>query len=121
SKGDCVSYGCVWRAPKPSTIAVVPVGYADGIMRRLTNCGFALVHGKRVPLVGTVCMDYTMLDLTELATQGAVETGTRVTFVGVQDSAMLSADEVAGSAQTIAYELFTGIGNRVPRKYIGDR
>lgn len=119
--GECVSYGCQWRAPRPSVVAVVPIGYADGLSRRLTNNGFALVRGQRVPLVGTICMDYTMLDVTHLnSPEQPVKIGEKVTFWGKQGEAILTADEQALKAQTIAYELYTSVGSRVPRQYSGE-
>lgn len=112
-----VSYNSTWRAKKASTVAVIPIGYADGIPRLGSNRLSALVRGQRVPLVGTVCMDYIILDVTKLQKEArGVLPGEPVTLWGEQGEAVISADEVAGHAETIAYELFTGVGARVPRR-----
>ncbi|MGE0764478.1 MAG: alanine racemase, partial [Bdellovibrionales bacterium] len=101
-----------------SVIAVVPLGYGDGFFRLLTNRAQALVRGQRVPLVGTVCMDYIMLDMTKLAKlTGEILPKEQVVFWGEQRQARISADEVAEQAETIAYELFTAVSPRVPRRY----
>jgi alanine racemase len=121
--GQGVSYNWRWKASKPSVVAVLPCGYADGLPRVLTGHGYALLRGQRVPLVGTICMDYTMLDVTALhSSQHPVQMGEEVVLWGKQNSALLSADEVAAQAKTISYELLAGVGSRVPRRYLdGDK
>lgn len=117
-KGEGVSYNFRWHSQRDALVGVVPVGYADGYMRILTNRGFALLRGERVPLVGTVCMDYIILDLTDLVTKtGPVTEGEVVTLFGEQGGSRLPADEVAVLAETIPYEIFTAVSNRVPRLY----
>lgn len=116
--GQGISYNWRWRAAKPATVGVLPVGYGDGFFRLLTNRGSALLRGQRLPLVGTVCMDYIMVDLTNLSTKGKpVQVGEKVCLWGAPDEAQLSADQVAAQAGTIAYELFTSLSGRVPRIY----
>ena len=113
-----VSYNSTWRAKRASTVAVVPIGYADGIPRLIGNRASALVREQRVPLVGTVCMDYIMLDVSKLEkAAGGIKPGEPVTLWGGQGKALITADEVAGYAETIAYELFTSVGARVPRHF----
>ncbi|MFO1463604.1 MAG: alanine racemase [bacterium] len=111
--GTAVSYGGTWVAPRPSRIAVLPVGYADGYIRHLSNCGEVLIRGRRAPVVGRVCMDLTMIDVTEVA-EAAL--GDPVTLWG----GGLPAEEVAERAGTIAYELFCAVSPRVPRIYTGE-
>ena len=110
--GFPVSYGSVWKSRRPSRIATVAVGYGDGYRRCLSNCGEMLLHGKRAPVVGRVCMDLTMIDVTSVP-EAAV--GDEVTVWGVEGSETLSADEVAAAAGTIGYEMTTGLNVRVPR------
>ena len=99
----------------PSTIAVLPLGYADGYHRLASNRAQVLVHGRRAPLAGRVCMDQTMVDVTDA---GEVRDGDPVVLFGSQDGASIWADEVAGWVETIAYEVLTSVGKRVPRVYV---
>lgn len=118
SAGQSVSYGATWTAKKSSVIGVVPIGYADGVHRILSNVGQALVGGKLVPIVGRVCMDYVMLDLSQLKDQNLM--GAEVTFFGVDSAGQeYSAEKVAELAQTAPWEIFTSISARVPRQYVG--
>lgn len=111
--GVSVSYGGTWTAPRPSRIAVLPVGYADGYIRHLSDVGEVLTLGRRAPVVGRVCMDLTMIDVTEIPEVGL---GTEVTLWGPG----LPAEELAERAGTISYELFCGISPRVPLIYEGE-
>jgi alanine racemase len=108
--GTPVSYGAAYRAPQTTTIATVPIGYDDGYPRALSNVGEMLVAGRRVPVAGRVCMDYTMLDVGDLA----VAEGAEVTVFGEAPTVT----EVAGAAGTIPYELLCRVGRRVPRVYL---
>lgn len=112
--GFHISYGMTYTTDRPTTIATVPLGYADGYSRRLSSCGLMLVRGMRVPIVGRVCMDLTMLDVGELAT---VKEGDEVVAFGRQGDAELSADEVADTLGTINYEIVSGLTARVPKVY----
>lgn len=112
--GTGVSYGHRFVARRPSRIAAVPIGYADGYSRLLSGCGEALVRGRRVPVAGTVCMDWILLDVTDLR---EVAVGDRVTLLGADGGERISAEEWAERIGTINYEVFCGIGKRVPRKY----
>ncbi len=114
--GEGVSYGATWRAARPSVIGVVPVGYGDGYMRALSNQVFALYRGQRVKNVGTVCMDYTMFDLTDAAKAGAPALGDEIVLIGRQGDAEIKAGELAEAVGTIAYEVVTAIRERVARK-----
>lgn len=113
-RGRTVSYNGTFVATRPTRIAVLPIGYADGYSRRLSNCGSVLIQGRRAPIVGLVCMDMIMVDVTDLAT---VHVGDTVTLIGQQGGASIWADEVADWIGTIPYEVLCGIGSRVPRLY----
>ena len=110
----CVSYGMTHRTSAPTTIATVPVGYADGYPRILSSRGQMLVHGQRAPVVGRVCMDSTMLDVGHIP---GVQVGDEVVIMGQQGEAVITGDELAASLHTINYEIVTGIMDRVTRIY----
>jgi alanine racemase len=113
-KGSSVSYGQTFVTKRESLIATLPVGYADGYPRLLSNRGAVLIGGKRAPIVGRVCMDLTMVDVTDIE---KTKQGDEVVLLGKQESDAISADEMAGWAETIPYEIFTSISARVPRIY----
>jgi alanine racemase len=113
--GFHISYGITYRTEKSTTIATVPVGYADGYNRLLSSRGYMLVHGKRVPIVGRVCMDLTMLDVGELKD---VMIEDEVVVFGQQGNQAVTADELAATLNTINYEIVTSISGRVPRVYL---
>jgi alanine racemase len=113
--GFYVSYGITHRTPKPTTIATVPVGYADGFNRLLSSQGHMLVHGQRVPIVGRVCMDLTMLDVGKLS---GVQLEDEVVVFGQQADEAITTDELAAQLNTINYEIISTITARVPRVYI---
>lgn len=109
-----VSYGLRYALSAPGRVATIPVGYADGVPRALgANGGQALVRGRRVPIAGTVTMDQLMLDVGDLA----VGPGEEVVLLGAQEDEMIAASEWAQRTGTIPYEIVTGIGPRVPRRY----
>jgi alanine racemase len=95
-------------------IATIPVGYADGLARLLSNRGQVLIGGSRAPIVGRVCMDMTMLDVTRLP---SVRPSDEVVLIGRQGDDEISADEIADLTGTISYEVLCRIGPRVPRLY----
>ncbi len=113
--GHPVSYGRTFVTRRESLIGVLPIGYADGLPRSLSGCGEVLVRGKRAPIVGLVCMDLTMVDLTEA---GPVEPGDEVVIIGAQGRERITVEEAAGRAGTISYEIFCNISNRVPRVFV---
>ena len=114
--GHPISYGRRWTTPKATQIAVLPVGYADGIRRDLTNKGEVLIHGRRYPIVGTVSMDQTMVHVEK----DTINPGDEAVFWGESDrgEAVLSALEIAHQIGTIPYELVCGVSPRVERVYI---
>jgi alanine racemase len=116
--GAPISYGGTWKTPRPSVIATLPVGYADGYFRALSNKGQVLIGGRRAPIVGRVCMDMTMIDVTDLP---KAQVGDEVVLIGAQESERITADEMAGWVQTISYEVLCAVGSRVPRLVRGDR
>jgi alanine racemase len=111
--GEGTGYGLHSTMDRPSTIAVVPAGYADGLDRRMAGRTFMLVRGKRVPVVGSVCMDMTMIDVTGMD----VSTGDEVVIVGEQDGEEIGMREIAASIGTIPYELLCRVGTRIERVY----
>jgi alanine racemase len=114
--GTTVSYARRFTARERTLIASVPVGYADGYPRALTNCGEALIRGQRARVAGTVCMDWIMLDVTGVE---GVAVGDTVTLMGPDDSGhCIHAEELAAWADTIPYVIFCGISKRVPRVYL---
>jgi alanine racemase len=115
--GESAGYGRTWRAERPTTVGLVPVGYADGYMRAISNRGAMLVRGRRCPVVGRVSMDQTTLDLGPAP--GAQE-GDDVVLTGRQGDEEITVDEVAEWAGTISYEVLTGLSARVPRRYLRD-
>lgn len=112
--GTPVGYGHTWRAPTDRWIATVPIGYGDGFSRLNSNVGRMLVNGRNFPIAGRVCMDQTMLDLGESDDHG-VRPGNKVTVLGADGDERITADELAGNARTINYEVTTLVTPRVTR------
>jgi alanine racemase len=113
--GFNISYGITYQTQKPTTIATVPVGYADGFNRLLSSRGHMLVRGQRVPVVGRVCMDLTMVEVGHIDGVGMED---EVVIFGQQGNEAITADEIASSLNTINYEIVSTITGRVPRVYI---
>jgi len=113
-KGTSISYGRTFRCKKESLIAALPIGYADGYSRSLSNKGEVLIRGTKAPVVGVVCMDMTMVDVTEIP---GVSLDDDVVLMGSQGKEHISAEEIAEKINTISYEIFCGISSRVPRIY----
>jgi len=114
--GEAIGYGHTWRANGARTIATMPIGYADGLWRALSNRGSVLVRGKRAPIAGVVSMDLTAVDVTDIA---GASLGDEVVVLGAQDgplgSDQITADEIAAIVGTIPWEIVTNISRRVPR------
>ncbi|MBW1734493.1 MAG: alanine racemase [Deltaproteobacteria bacterium] len=113
--GTPVSYGRTYRTTGRRRIAVVSAGYSDGLLRTLSNRGEVLVRGKKAPIVGRVCMNLTMCDITGIE---RVETGDEVVFLGYQGEDCITGDDLARVAGTISYEVFCSIGTKNPREYL---
>jgi alanine racemase len=116
--GQAVGYGATWRAERASRIATIPMGYADGLSRGLSNRAELLVRGKRAPVVGSVSMDMTMLDVTEIE---GVRVGDECVVLGAQKGPLgsdsISVEEIASRLGTIPWEVLTDVSRRVPRFY----
>jgi len=117
-EGESIGYGHTWRAGRESRIATIPMGYADGLSRQLSNRGHALVRGRRVPIVGTVSMDLTMIDVTDVPGARVID---EAVLLGSQEGPLgkdvISAAEIATHMGTISWEVLTSISRRVPRFY----
>jgi alanine racemase len=113
--GAYVGYGCTFRAARPTRVAIVLVGYADGYRRKLANNGEVLVRAKRAPIIGRVCMDQCFADVTDLED---VQAGDEVVLIGKQGAQEIRAEELAERLGTNNYETVTTISARVERRYI---
>lgn len=114
--GEPVSYGNTWRAPNDCTVAVVPVGYADGFPRSPRTWQRVLIGGREAPIVGRVCMDQTVVDVTKIVESGVnVQQDDEVVLIGLQQGQALSAEEVATRLDTIHYEVTSRLMARLPR------
>jgi alanine racemase len=112
--GSRISYGGTFVAKRESLIATLPIGYADGYNRLLSNRGEVLIRGRRAPVVGTVCMDYIMVDVSHIA---SISPGDEVVLLGKQGKERITAEEIAEKLGTISYEVLCSVGKRVPRVY----
>lgn len=113
--GQPISYGCTFAPERKSIIATIPIGYADGFSRSLSNKGHVTVKGERAPIVGRICMDQSMIDVTDIRD---VHTDDVVTIFGDVNDGFISLDEVAEQMGTIHYETTCLIGKRIPRVFI---
>ncbi len=120
--GESVSYGSTWTAKRPSRIAVVPIGYADGVHRLVSNSSVALFAQTKVPIVGRVCMDFLMLDVTDVVPESEIGKWIEeevVLFGFDEKNNFLSAEEMAKQTNTIVWETLTSVSERVPRHFKG--
>lgn len=116
--GTAISYGSTWTASEKRMIATVPVGYGDGYPRSLSNKGYVLIKGYKVPIVGRVCMDQLMVDVTEIPEK--IQTGDRVTLIGCDGDQEITAEQLGELSGRFNYELMCDLGNRIPRIYYKD-
>jgi alanine racemase len=114
--GQALGYGGTFVTKAPSRIAVLPLGYADGLVRKLSNRGRVIVRNHYAPMVGRISMDLTLVDVTDIPD---VTLGDEVTLLGKSASWSVDAWEQARLADTLPYEILCGISKRVPRKYNG--
>ncbi len=112
--GRPISYGGTYVTEKPTMVATVPVGYADGYRRSLSNCFYVLIGGKRAPILGRVCMDQLMVDVTQIPD---VQVNDQVTLVGRDGDEVITMEQAAEAAGSFNYEFVCGISRRVPRYY----
>jgi alanine racemase len=113
--GETVSYGGTWVAERPTTVATLGVGYADGVPRVLTPDAAVLFRGERVPIIGRVTMDFIMVDAGPV---GGAQPGEIATLIGTDGSRAIGVDEFAGWAGTVSYEILARLAARVPRRYL---
>ena len=113
--GSCVGYGRRFRLGRPSAIALIPVGYADGYPRTLSGRAEVLIRGRRAPVVGAVNMDSITVDVTDLDLRAP---GAEVVLLGEQEGARIAVEELAERAGTIVHEIPTRLGPRLPRVYV---
>ena len=118
SAGQSVSYRKTWTARKKTVLAVVSMGYADGFPYQLSNKAEVLFRGKKVPVIGRVCMDFFMIDVTAVLEETEIRKGEEVVIFGSQENLFISLEEQAEKAGSIPYEILTGLGNRVRRIYV---
>ena len=115
--GTPISYGGTYVTDKPTKVATIPLGYGDGYPRSLSNKGFVLIHGKKAPILGRVCMDQFMVDVTHIPEAKA---GDKVTLIGTDGDMEISADELGEISGRFNYELMCDLGKRIPRVYVGE-
>ena len=115
-EGYPISYGGTYVTEKPTRVATIPLGYGDGYPRSLSNKGWVLIRGKKAPILGRVCMDQFMVDVTDIA---GVTEGDRVTLIGRDGKEEISANELGEVSGRFHYELVCDLGKRIPRVYIG--
>ena len=113
--GREISYGGTFVTTRPTVVATVPIGYADGYRRSLSGKFYVLIHGKRAPILGRVCMDQMMVDVTDIP---GVQAGDTVTLIGTDGDETISMEEIAAAAGSFNYEFACGISRRVPRVYL---
>ncbi|HEY3315482.1 MAG TPA: alanine racemase [Bacillota bacterium] len=113
--GTCVSYGRTFVTGRPTVLATLPLGYADGYPRLLSSRGAVIIHGRMAPVVGRVCMDQIMVDVTDIP---RVALGDEVIVLGRQGEVGMTADDLAALTGTISYEILCGVSPRVPRVYL---
>ena len=112
--GECVSYGATFTAEKDMDIATISFGYADGYPRDLSNRGYVLIHGKKCKILGRICMDQTIVDISNVTD---AKIGDRVVILGESDNGRITVDELTKDSNTFSYEFVCGINKRVPRLY----
>ena len=113
--GETVGYGGTYTAKRKTRIATVPVGYGDGYPRNLSNRGWVLIHGKKAPITGRVCMDQLMVDVTDIED---VKEEDEVVLVGRDGEEQITVEELAGLAGSFHYEFVCNLGKRIPRIYV---
>ena len=117
NQGESISYGRTFYAPTPMRIATLPIGYADGYKRILSNKGHVLIAGVKAPVVGRICMDQMMVDVTHIP---QAKPNDAVILLGMQHDASIDADYLANLCDTISYEILTSVSVRVRRIYTTD-
>ncbi len=116
-EGAGVSYGHTWRAPHDTRVVTVPIGYGDGYLRRLSNCGSVLIGGTKRPIVGKICMDQLMVDLSPT---GEAYNGDEVVLIGKQGGEELTVEQLALAIDTTPHEILVSLNQRIPRRVVGE-
>lgn len=114
--GESVGYNRRWQAKRPSTIALIPVGYGDGYRRTPHGATHVLIHGTRAPIIGSIAMDQTVVDITDITK--TITIGDEVVLIGTQNHTSITIDDIASMYQTINYEVVTSLAARVERRYV---
>jgi len=114
-KGEGISYGATYRAPADMRVATIPVGYGDGYPRSLSSKGWVLIRGKKAPILGRVCMDQFMVDVSDI---DGVSEGDEATLIGVNGNQRISVEEMGNLADRFNYEFVCDLGKRIPRVYL---
>jgi len=112
--GRKISYSGTYTTQRPTCVATLPIGYGDGYPWRLSNRFYVLIHGKKAPILGRVCMDQMMVDVTDIPD---VQVNDPVVLVGRDGDAVITVEEIAQEAGSFHYEFICGINRRVPRQY----
>ncbi len=115
SPGREISYGATFVTTRETVVATIPAGYADGYCRSLSNCFHVLINGRKAPILGRICMDQLMVDVTEIPD---VVPGTKVTLIGTDGEETISMEDISANAGSFPYEFACGISRRVPRNYL---
>lgn len=115
--GTRIGYNGTYITESPRTIATIPVGYADGYPRALSGCGRVIIHGMSVPIVGRVCMDQFMVDITDIEGKADISVEDEVTLLGTDGDETITAEELSKPGNSFNYEFVCDVGSRVPRKY----
>ena len=113
-KGESLGYGCTFQTTRDSLIATIPIGYADGYRRTLSNCGRVIVRGSFAPVVGRVSMDLTLIDVSDVPD---VRLDDLVILLGRDGQLSITAEEIAKTIGSLSYEVTCGLSSRVPRIY----
>lgn len=113
--GVPISYGATYHTTRRTKVATIPIGYADGYSRNLSNCGKVIIHGKFAPIIGRICMDQFMVDVTDIE---GVKQGDTVTLLGRDGEAYISVEELSEWSHSFPYELVCNVGKRIPRVYV---
>lgn len=117
NEGSTISYGSTFITTKKTKVATIPVGYGDGYLRNLSNKGYVLINGEKAPIIGRVCMDQFMVDVTDI---DSVKEGDEVTLIGRDGNNFISVDELSELAGTFNYEFLCDLGKRIPRVFYKD-
>ena len=115
--GEAISYGGTYVTSRPTRVATLPIGYGDGYPRDLSNVGYVLIRGKRAPIIGRICMDFVMVDVSDIAD---VELYDKVTLIGSDGGECITVEVLSALSGRFHYEIVCGLGKRLPRVYKGE-